>query len=197
MKKHNTKQNEKLSKCLINPFPLSIINCWDVCKLSLNCHFLSQSHLVKTLLTLNILKYIHLICMFWLAHYYCDIDIPWVCHIFTQPYSLFSLSHLRVLRITAKNVRLWSRTDGDFRTERAYCGQESTLGTDCLYSEYCTVCTVPSVMYRTALYRHCTRRNTDATREQLLIWFQGLLGDYIDGLFVKINKIQLELTWSH
>ena len=45
---------------------------------------------------------------------------------------------------------LWSRTDGDLRTERAYWGQESTLGTDCLCAyTVLAVCTVLSVM-------HCT-----------------------------------------
>ena len=84
-------------------------------------------------------------------------------------------------------VGLWSQTDGDLRTGRAYWGQESTLETDCLYSTGCLYCAVCN-----ALYRHSTRHSTDAARGHTLIWFRGLLWDYIE-LFVRINKTQLAL----
>ena len=184
LKWRNTKHNiinEESSKWLINPFLLSIIVCWEALyELSFKWHsFIFRNH-VFTTLDLEILKFIHQICMFWL------------CSLLLWHWHSLSLSHLYTTLLSLSPcsqdhrkecVGLWSRADGDFRTERAYWGQESTLGTDCLYwalcTAYCAVCNAPH-----CTVMHCTRRNTDATRGQLLIWFRGLPGDYI-GLFCK------------
>ena len=101
LKWRNTKHNMinvELSKWLINPFLLSIIVCWEALnELSFKWHsFIFQNHVFTTL---QILKYIHQICMFWL----CSL-LLWHWHSLSLSHLYTTLLSLRVLKITAKNV---------------------------------------------------------------------------------------------
>ena len=176
LKWRNTKHkiiNEESSKWLINPFPLSIIVHWEA--------------LYDTLLSFKILYNFTDLKIYSPNLYVLTLLTIIVTLTFLESVTSLHNSTLSLSPCSQDHrkecVGLWSRADGDFRTERAYWGQESTLGTDCLYwalcTAYCAVCNAPH-----CTVMHCTRRNTDATRGQLLIWFRGLLGDYI-GIFCK------------
>ena len=179
LKWRNTKHNiinEELSKWLINPFPPSIIVCWEsLYELSFKWHFFIFQNHVSTYL--QILKYIHQICMFWL----CSLLLwHWhslsLSHLYTTLLSLsvFSRSPQRMCRTLKSGGRRFQDRESLLRA-----GEHLGNWLPILSTVYCAVCNAPH-----CTVMHCTRRNTDATRGQLLIWFRGLPGDYI-GLFCK------------
>ena len=131
--------------------------------------FISITLLVKKLLTLNILKYLHLICMFWLAHYYCDIDIPLVCHIFTQLYSLYSLYSLEspCSQDHRKECQTLKSDGRRFQDRESLLRAGEHLGNWLpilwvLHCLYCAVCNAPHCTVQ-ALYTPQHRCDTGAT----------------------------------
>ena len=151
-----------------------------------HCFIFQESRLNISLFKIYSLNLYVLTCSLILWHWH-SLSLS---HLYTI---LLSLLSLRDLKITAKNV-----TDFEVGRTEISGQRELTEGrrapwelTAYTPSTGCLFCAVCNALHCT-LYRHSTLRNTDATRGHLLIWFRGLLWDYIE-LFVKINKTQLVL----
>lgn len=173
LKWRNTKHkiiNEESSKWLINPFPLSIIVHWEA--------------LYDTLLSFKILynftdlkiysPNLYVLTLLTIIVTLTFLESVTSLHNSTLSLSVFSRSPQRMCRTLKSGGRRFQDRESLLRA-----GEHLGNWLPILSTVYCAVCNAPH-----CTVMHCTRRNTDATRGQLLIWFRGLLGDYI-GLFCK------------